>query len=35
MDQLDMDVDGQVRFGTIPALVERLFGMFVFATLGG
>lgn len=33
-DQLDTDVDGQVRFGTIPALVERLFGMFVSATLG-
>lgn len=23
-DQLDVDADGQVRFGTIPALVERL-----------
>ena len=31
-DQLDVDADGQVRFGTIPALVERLLGMFVLST---
>lgn len=33
-DQLGTDDDGQVSFGTIPALVERLFGMFISATLG-